>query len=218
MSITHILIYLSTYTTFIPIIFGIFRYKQLSIIQRILFWMIVLISINQTISELLMHGFGLKNNLPLYRIYILIEFVFLSFVFIRILKKKWVNLFIRISTSGFIGLWIFSFTFTDNLWTYPSYILFIEGCLILFLSAIYFIQTFKEGKIQNILAQMEFWIASGLTLYFASNILLFLFSEFVVSLSDPSFFLIWAVHAFLTILLYIAYTIAIQCKTNHNLS
>ena len=180
--------------------------------------MIVFISLNQTASEILMHGFGLKNNLPFYHLYILIEFGFVSWLYYRVLKSMGMKTVIRVTFLLFSIVLLILFLLKENIWVYPDYIRFMEGLAILIFSGAYFYRVFQAGVVINILNESMFWISAGLTVYFASNCLLFLFGEFVAGLSNNSFMLIWTVHAFLTILLYIAYTIAIQCKTNHNLS
>ncbi len=214
----NVLIKISIYITLLPVLVGLIRFKQLSINQKVLFWMIVLISLNQLTSQFLeVYILEIKNNLPFYRVYILIEFTFLSFLFYKLIKPDF-NWGIWLLISGFVSFWLFDSFIIGTLWTYPEILRFSEGLVIIFLCMVYFYKVFRNAEVVILVRDFGFWMATGLAVYFASNNLLFLFSEFVLTLSDTGYYLIWTVHAFLTILLYIAYTIAIQCKTNHNLS
>jgi hypothetical protein len=209
----------SIYITLVPLVFGLLRFSKLSLNQKILFWMILIISFNQLTSEFLeSHVLNISNNLPFYRFYLLVEFVFVSILFKRLIQPKSGNVLLWIIVSIFSLLWISDSFVFGSLWTYPDIIRFVESITIIIFGLIFFYKTFRNAKIVLLTNEFGFWFAAGLTLYFACNNLLFFFSEFVLTLSDHSYYLIWTVHAFLTILLYIAYTIAIQCKTNHNLS
>jgi hypothetical protein len=213
----YVIIQISIFVTLLPIIFGISRYSFLSKEQRLLFWMVVLVSANQFTSQFLEnHLLNLTNNLPFYRLYILVEFIFLTFIFRRLIDPE--NRIFWIIILSFSTYWTCDSFFLGTIWEYPEILRFTEGVLITSFCAIYFYVIFKNASVILILREFGFWLSAGLILYFASNSLLFLFSEVVLTLSNPSYYLIWTVHAFLTILLYIAYTIAIQCKTNHNLS
>ncbi len=217
MSIEDIIVHISIYIALIPIIIGIIRYAQLTTIQKLILWMVVLIFTNQIIGITLKLSSEITNDMPLYRLYMLIEFVFLGCIFYQLIHKKSFRRIIKSGSALFILWWSVEYT-SSQIWNYPEFMRFSQGFIILMYSGVYFLQVFRAGRIENLLKETGFWVSVGLILYFASNSLLFLFSEFVVTLSDPSYYLIWTVHAFLTILLYIAYTIAIQCKTNHNLS
>lgn len=214
-----ILIQISIYCTVIPIALGAFRYTYLSKNQRLLFWMIFLITINQFTSQFLESNIlYIDNNLPFYRVYILIEFIFLSSIFIRFIRPNKAAIALWLVNGAFFLYWSIDSFILSSIWKYPDYLRFVESLLIIGFCCIYFYRIFQMAKVVLLSKEFGFWLSAGALMYFASNSVLFLFSEFVVSLSDATFYLLWAVHAFLTILLYIAYTIAIQCKTNHNLS
>lgn len=213
MSLTEIIIYISTYFTVVPAIVGLSRFSKLSIIQKTLFWMIIFISVNQGISEFTTHVLHSTNNLPFYRAYILLEFLFITRIFLLHDVSQALRMFIYAVLAIFCFFWCLPFILGD-FWCYPAYLRFSEGAIVLFYAGAYFLKLFQEAKVAHLSRDVGFWIFGGLVLYFASNSLLFLFSEFVVTLSNPSFNLIWTIHAVLTILLYIAFTIAIRCRTN----
>lgn len=180
--------------------------------------MIFFISINQGASELFKLFLGITNNLPFYRVYMLIETVLLTELFILIIATKNFKRNARIILAVFLTGFILDSILYKGIWAYPSFFRITEGCIIIGFTGRYFFKVFREATIVILLEDFGFWVSTGLIVYFLSNSLLFIFSEFVVTLSDPSYYLIWTIHAVLTILLYIAYTIAIRCKTSPSLS
>lgn len=214
MSATENIIYLSTYFPVVPIVFGILYRSRLSIIQKTLFWMVVFIGLNQWISEFSTHVLESKNNLPFYRVYILLEIAFITRLFHLAAVTQKARRLGTVLLVIFTVFWLVAILGGD-MWNYPTYLRFSEGCIALFFAGYYFLKLFREAKIVYLTREPGFWIFGGLVLYFTSNSLLFLFSEFVLTLSTASFELIWTVHAVLSILLYISYTIAMLCKKNH---
>lgn len=180
--------------------------------------MVCAISVNQLTSEGLIWFDVIASNLVFFHIYILVETIFITFVFSALMKSVVFNSVSRILLGGFILFYWAQIFRNEGMNHYPTYTHFVESLLVLFYAGSYFLKTFKEGRAINLLKESGFWISTGTLVYFSSNCLLFLFNKFVSDLSANSFILIYTVHAFLTILLYIAYTIAIQCKTNHSLS
>jgi hypothetical protein len=87
-----------------------------------------------------------------------------------------------------------------------------EGVIILIFAGSYFVHEYKKQEIMFLQKTAGFWISGGLILYFSCNLLLFGFSELVFAQEKSIFQSIWTIHAVLTILLYISFTIAFLCK------
>lgn len=128
----------------------------------------------------------------------------------------------RFVSSGILGIFslcaLFLFFTGNHMWEYPDYMRFAESIIIVGYGCTYFVKVFRESRIIHLSKDQGFWISAGLILYFSGNALLFLFSQFVLQLSDEAFSLIWSVHSVLVILLYLSFTFAIRCRENHNLS
>lgn len=217
MTINQIIVEISVYIPLVPVIMGIARYFKLSLAQKLLLLMIGLISLNQITSELTTNFYNNQNNLPFFHVYILIEGTFLYLIFAREIVDNRFKLIGSVLSIGLLVVWGYFFFRKDGMQQYPDVTRFMECLIVLFYSFYYFTSTFRRSKIVVLQNQLGFWLAAGCSLYFAGNSLLFLFSKFVNSLSPNTFLLIWTIHAVLTILLYIVYTIAIRCKTNPNL-
>jgi hypothetical protein len=211
-----IIIEISVYILLLPIALGTIFYKRLIKTQRILFWMISLIALNQFLSEGWKIWILPENNLPFLYVYVLIEFVFLALIYERLLHPFIASKIIRLGLGLFIIYWLITFFWPGKMWTYPDYIRPTESILIFILAGAYFYKVFVESKLMRLGKDFSFWLSAGLIIYFSSNSLLFLYGDLVADQQDPVFNAIWTIHAILTILLYITYSIALTCKMKPN--
>lgn len=206
------LIDIAIYSVILPIIVGIWRYSELEYEARLLLHMLVPVALNQFISEWWLHFAG-SNNLPFYHLYIIIEVTFLALIYNSYLKKHRFRKLIPIITISFILFYLLNMVWDlDKMWVYSTYERAIEAVIILLFAGSFFIYVYREEKIMYLQKTSGFWISGGLILYFASNLLLFVFSELVYMQELELFESIWEMHAVLTILLYIFYSIAFLCK------
>lgn len=168
-------------------------------------WVIISISFS---AELWVHQFG-NSNMPFYHVYILVEYLFLLKIFSLLFdnyigSKVWILISI-----GFILTWIGNLVFIQDWYTFPDYIHALEAIIILILIALWFVKMLKEKIIKRPERTFEFWMCSGLFLFFSGNFLLFLFSKFLMTIDMVSYDAIWIIHTILNLILYIMYTIAI---------
>lgn len=213
-----ILVNISVFILLLPIAVGLFLYRRLARIQKRLLWMICLVALNQFLSWAWSAWIMPENNLPFFYCYILIEFLFLSVLFSELLENFIPKRITKGVIIGFTMAWLVVVIWPGNIWTYPDYLHFAESVLILVFAGSYFYKVFVESKILQLEKEFSFWLSAGLIVYFSSNTLLFLFSDLVARHGGEVFNQIWTVHALITILLYLSYTIALTCKTKPNLS
>lgn len=191
---------------------GLWRHSYLEKEAKLLLYMLLFVGANQLFSNWWTH-FVERNNIPFYHFYIVIELLFTSVIYYSYLRKSRVRKLIPILTISFLLFYIFSLILTpEKLWIYSTYERAIEGGIVLFMAGAYFIHIYRRQEIMYLHRTSGFWIGFGFILYFASNLLLFTFSELVFSQGSEVFQSIWAIHAILTILLYISFTIALLCK------
>ncbi len=206
------LIDIAVYGIILPIGVGIWRYSYLEREAKLLLYMLIPIAVNQFISDWWLY-YVTSNNLPFYHLYIMIELTFITIIYNSYLKKHRYRKFIPIITISFITLYLLSIIWNpDKIWIYSTYERAIEGVIVLLFASSFFIHVYRKEEIMYLQKASGFWIGGGLILYFASNLLLFAFSKLVYSQESKLFQSIWEIHALLTILLYISYTIALLCK------
>lgn len=152
---------------------------------------------------------GHANNLPFFHVYILVECILLLMVFRHLLTptgklRPWL-----VTALTFTLVWLLNVLFVEGFWGYPAYIHALEAVVLIVLVVLWFAKILREKVVKKPARTFGFWLCTGLLIYFSSNLLLFVFSTFVVQQSARVFDAIWGVHAILVILLYLIYTIAI---------
>ena len=154
-----------------------------------------------------------KNNLPFFHIYNLIELLYISRISFLFLKDSPFEKAIPILTTSFITLFLTKFlTDFNSLWEYSTYLRAYEGIVVIVYSSCYFINEYKKGESLHLHKTAGFWINGGLILFFSANLLLFAFSELVISQYISVSQSIWIIHSIVMILLYITFTIAFLCN------
>ena len=198
---------------YIPLLAGLLSlavWKNMNQTEKyfgLMVWSIILISF----SGRLWSVFVMDNNLPFFHSYILVEYVFLILLFSRAFREDWRQLKWLVLIIGFALLWVLNAFILSSLWIYPDYIHALEALIILTLVVLWFRKMLREKSIRNPVKNFQFWLCTGLLIYFSGNFLLFVFSNFVIELETRVYEAIWVVHAILVILLYLIYANALLC-------
>lgn len=211
--LTHFLNHLITASEFasIPaVLLIVWRWKGLSYPQRLLGIVIGVICLNQLVAVCLVYFFE-APNLPLYHIYLLVEGPGILLVFRYRFRGHWLYRALP-WLAGALGL----FTLVNAGWiqgwnALPSYPRTAEALLVCLLALYYFRYVFNERKVAHLDRSFWFWLSAGLLIYFSSNLLLFMFSNWLFSLENRFFLGVWSIHASLNFVLYGFYIIAYLC-------
>ena len=171
----------------------------------IMLWAIVIISLSGEAWQIL----TVKNNLPFFHTYILIEYLLLIQVFKNIFRESVKKRIWWLLSLGFVLIWVFNVTIGEGWWVFPDYIHILEAIIILIFISIWFLKMLREKEISNPEQTFEFWMCTGLLVFFSGNFLLFVFTNFLLKTDMAVYEAIWKVHCILIILLYILYTVAL---------
>jgi hypothetical protein len=212
------LIEAAIYSVLLPVGVGIWRFSNLEREAKLLLYMLIPVAANQCIANWWLQHVS-RNNIPFYHLYIIIEIAFISWIYYSYLKKSRNVKLIPIITISFIALYLLSLIVNPGkLWRYSTYERAIEAGIVLVFVGSYFINIYKRQEIMHLHKASGFWIGFGLVLYFACNLTVFAFSELVFAQESSVFQSIWAIHAILTLLLYISFTIALTCRKTETTS
>lgn len=204
----EILIYTALLIPLVPTLLTSFKWKLLNDAQRwfaYLLWSIVVISLS---GEAWLKNTG-QSNLPFFHVYILFEYLLILQIFRHLFKDHVKKITWLILASGFLFIWLFNVFLGEGIWGFPDYIHALEAVIILALVFKWFANMLKEKIILNPEKTFEFWFCAGLLLFFSGNFLLFIFSEFLLSIEQSAYDVIWKIHCILIILLYLIYSIAL---------
>lgn len=185
-----------------------------STIHKRLFQSLLILAFLQVLAYLF-PLFQLENNMPLYHVYIFVEGVLLTGVFASFypslqMKKRW-----RRGSAIAAAVWLVYSIWVTKFNAFPEALRAAECLVLIFVSVRYFWGTLRDFQPIVLTQTIQFWIASGVLIYFSSNLLMFSFGDFLVGQSMAVFDSIWIVHSILNITLYLTYTRALICqKTN----
>lgn len=151
------------------------------------------------------------NNLPLLHVFTVLEFGLIVSMF-----KRSLNVYLsKIGIYLLIGLFtIFSLlnsVFYESIFTFNAFARAVEALIIILLSLLYFYSTLRNMTEKDLVSSPMFWISSGVLLYFSASLFIFIYSNILFGETKNSF-TIWGLHAIMSIILYIFYTIALWVK------
>lgn len=187
---------------------GLVRYRRLGRTQRYLLVLVLLALAMEITSRAVMRY--QRSNLFLAPIDTVLEFSMLALLYRRALRPGRLSRLI----PGVAVLFVLgsALTYSPRLDTaqFSPVQHFLESVLVLVFVGAYFYREINRPVITRRLERAPvFWVSSGLLLYFLSNLLIFLSSNYVLHRSVTLSRQVWAIHALLYIFLNTLYTIAL---------
>src|SRR5688572_3524024 len=185
----EVLSYISTSATFLPLVVGLLLRKWIHGYLKPLMILVVFSAIveivNAICSELNV------NNFFVFRIYTQIEFL-LIFFFYRLFYIRYVNARI-LDISLFLFVCVVIIDFQINGWrAFDNLSISIESLLVISYSLFFFYFALTRLLFDSLLHVPIFWICSGMLIYFAGNLLLFIFNNKLYAESAKNQYVIWA--------------------------
>ena len=193
----------------LPIFFAILRYRSLTpaakAILLYLCFSALLYCVTLYIGRVL-H----KNNLPVFHIGTLLEFLLLAEVYKKLLPYKKAIIAIQLF---FIAACIVNSLFFQSIYIFNSYTRSLEAILLMLLAINYFAKLFTELSSVRLIELPSFWYNTGIFLYFSGAFMLFIFSNYIVVGSFKNYSIIFGIHAALILLMYLLFTLGfLKCK------
>lgn len=207
LSIDRIIMYAVMIPETIAVVVGGLRLSKLQPPLRYL-WILVLFGFMTDLLSRILILLRL-GNLFLSVIYIPVEFGLLATMYRHELSDSRTAKIIPFLTAGFAGYAFFEII-TGKLQGFNREERFVEGFLILFFVIQYLYRVLKKLNIFHLEYAPMFWLSAGLIIYFPCDIIVFTFSEYIFSSYSTTFNLqLWDIHAILTMILYIFYTLTL---------
>jgi hypothetical protein len=208
MSITVILLYSSIVSDILPLLAALYNYRQLDSVLK-LFAFFCLISLTFDVLEWILSNLQVRNNCPLFHLYILFTILFFTVIYYRafygiILKR----IALILGGAGIVAI-ICNAIFIENIWTYPSISNTVLCLLMIILSLTYFYQLLTRQEFLHIDKQGLFWINSGILFYYSINIFLFmLYNKLSVSVRNDYYVIQYGT----SIIANLLYSVGLLCK------
>ncbi|AYL97968.1 hypothetical protein HYN43_022930 [Mucilaginibacter celer] len=149
---------------------------------------------------------GLKNDMYVIHVYIVVSLIFYTIIYHKLFEKKLLkNITIIFSCVAAIIMLIYN----HNLNEYPSVSNTALGVFLITLSLCYFYQLLNPQEFVHIEKQGPFWINAGILFYSAVNIFLFMLLNQIPQNDRAGFYMI---HSISNIIANILYSIGLLCK------
>ncbi len=199
-SLSNFIVQYTSWVVPIPLIIGLNRKKYLNYELRVIIYFLG----NSVVFEFISKTMQIYKipNLYLFHIYVLTEFLFISWFYFEIFKKY---ISPKIIPTVFVIFIIFSLIDTfvwHNPFTFNSYAKTLECIIIVSYTVFYLYKTFDEFQDEDPSDTPVFWINAGFLFYFSGCLFLFTFSNFILTQGKPMGMVVWAIHAFFIIIMY----------------
>jgi hypothetical protein len=181
MSITLILVYLSIVSGILPLLAALYNYRQLDSVLK-LFTLLCLVSLSFDVLEYISTKLGVRNNCPLFHLYVLLAVLFFTVIYYRAFYESIFKTIALILGGLALVAVICNAIFIEHIWVYPSISNTVSCLLMIILSLTYFFQLLTRQEFVHIDKQALFWINTGVLFYFSINIFLFMLYNKI----DPS--------------------------------
>lgn len=153
-----------------------------------------------------------RSNVPLYNIFMLVESCFYAWFFRRIIQSTPVRKIINCFLLAFPLFWALVVFWAFGIHKWNSYVAVAESFFIICFSVSYYYQLFTQADLVRLDSNPEFWIATGLIIFYACNLpymgmLNFLVKNYLLLARQ-----LLAVLAILNIVMYSIFIYAFICR------
>jgi hypothetical protein len=206
-ALQEVLLFCSTWIILVPVLIGIIFFNRFNKGLRIICIHLFIACATELSSTMLMNR-GM-NNLPLLHMYTLSEFVLLYLFYDIAFGNSFPKWMLRGIAAGFVLFSVINSLFIQNIYTFNSYARGLEALLLIIFSLLYFYKlSLPSQHTQEVMAPAT-WISSGILIYFSGGFILFILSNYILPLGSALNRQIWAIHSFLSIILYVLVAIGL---------
>lgn len=203
---TFIFSTISSVSTLLPAMLGIWSLKRQEQPLRFLTVLLIFTCIVEVIARVLI--MYKTTNLPLLHLYVPIQFALLACMYQLYLRNIFHRYLIPVIILAFSLYSIINSLLIRSVFVFNAYARAIENLLIIILALAYFYKMLIELKVRYLEKHPMFWINSGVLIYFSGSLFLFIFSNYSILYKSISQ-LTWISHAFLNISTNIFYAIGL---------
>jgi len=150
------------------------------------------------------HG---TNNLPLLHLFTIVEFNLLTFYFLQLSQfrvKRSFQIYIVLANLALV----FNSAFIQSIFSFNSFSKSIVQLIIIFMSLHYFINK-KKNRSKQKDSQSHNMIVSAILFYYASSLVIFMFSDFALQAFGGLHLGFWTINAFLNFIFQLLILFAI---------
>jgi hypothetical protein len=197
-------------------VIGLVRYRQLILSLRYLTLLACFDSLMELTTSLLQSNFGhkvlgLTSNLFLFPFISIGEIVLLTLVYRQVLQSAAFSKVLPWLLGLFTAYALVTSFSQFGLARYAVGLAIVVNLLMLGLAGLYFRKLLNELQVEQLLRDPFFWISVGLAVYGLGNLLISLFSNYIITHCSIQlqFIIMWGVRNVFNYLLYASYCVAL---------
>ena len=206
--ISIVLSYCSSASIILPILASILRFRDLTKGLRILAFY-ALVSFITDFSSLLVLEVFKSDNFIILHYFTFVEYGLLTLYYRSLSRNKNIRIFLVLSVAFFLLLDIIFSIIFKSIKAFDAYSTGIECILMIFISLCYFYSIFKELRIVRLERDPSFWINSGVLLYFAGTLFLFLCADILLNSNKETYVKYWGINLIINIIFSVFLAIGI---------
>jgi len=210
LSIPRIVFEASFFVVIFAGVVGLVRFRHLQPPLRYLLSLVLFTAVIEVVSRIRSNHY--QSNLFLLPLDTLVEFGLLAGLYRQALSPSAVSRWLPAVAGLFALVSLFSYREQAAIEQFNTVQRFAESLLVLGLVLLYFYKVIRELAIIRLEREPMFWISVGLLVYFAGNLFVFVFSNYIIRQSSAVSTQLWGIHALLYTGLYALYAWALWIK------
>ncbi|SFP98368.1 hypothetical protein SAMN04515674_10845 [Pseudarcicella hirudinis] len=197
---------------FPPVIAGGISYKRILLPDKIFFIFMFVDAVFELIFLLMnfkvipYYGFLMTHVFGIVQILFVSAFFYFVFINSKYAVFTLILALVSLSVSFYFLIW------EGGINKFPSTPLAVQNFSFTLLALLYFYKVFNEDKIFRFEKEADFWIISGILVYFAGTFTLFLLQKYFLEGYKPSFQYYSIINSICNIVSKIFYTVGLFCK------
>jgi hypothetical protein len=192
----------------IPIVIAVINYRRIGKLLSIIFYYLLLDGFINVMAAVFANVH--INNLPLLHIFTILEFLLLSFFYIKVLKEPLAHKVIKFLLVLFPLICVLNFIFFQSIYRFNTYTRPLEILIIMGYSLAYFAQTNESDNEKKWSSNALNWVNTGILLYFSGALFIYSFSNLTTAYTSPKYYalnlFIWNIHATLLLGMYLLFS------------
>lgn len=207
---------LSQFTIVVPFAIAIYRYKRLSVIQKLIGLICFFTLSTEGIGMIIVELFDISNNLPVYNGFALVLFFLINRIYAITSQSNRIEKRFDLLLLSFILLASINIFFIQGIDSFNSNVFSVAALIYICLVILYFIDLLRTPKHLKLERQPMFWFSTGIIIYHASTLILFLLISYVIEGSKELVRVTGGLNAVLNIILNAFYTVSLSLRVQSN--
>ncbi|PHI19095.1 hypothetical protein CEQ90_14355 [Lewinellaceae bacterium SD302] len=205
------------WVTIIPFLIGVARFGQLSLVQKRVYWLVILYAGTEIlasrfiIDNIWVHIFGSRTNLPLLHVFTALQTWFVLRCYRDYLDETVGRKMYWLMVTGFILFAAGNAVFYDGIFRLNPHARALQSFMLLPVAIGYLLSLLRKAELTKLETDPLFWFSAFVLLYFSGSFFVFLGSNYFIS--QPELLVaLYGIHSILSIVALILFTIILWIR------